>query len=525
MTTLTLNTRSVLHSSRLLLLLIAFAFLFAACGGDTNDDTTTVTQPESDAEIIDNSKNPSATIPIPTPKPTADPKIALFNEILLLSKEANDFYLYGDMVAWRESRDQGLELIDDIEKIIVETIDYELLGFASEKEANKEIATVKLFLAHIAYQNDDIDYAFDLFSYAIDNKANQLSAALSGHGHILRQQEDDSGAIENFDQALSLDPQNADAYRGLAMISYFDQDYDAANQYLDKALEINPNFGLVYYWQGVIAEDLGDKQKALSLYIKAGELDPGYEWSFYYMAFIYHRDSNFQACINSLTHAIEIREDSWFYSQRGYCYKDRDDYSEALLDYNKAIELNTNDRAVSDSYGGIGDISYYEEDYSKAAQEYTHAIELNPSRYLFYSNRGDSYVMLDNYEEAINDFDKAIELNPEHIWSYFGRAVAYEGINDNQSAYADYGMYLSLESRDTHQARLACARMNALHLYNSENILDLVFGTGCDRFPSDSGGATASGNSGSDDLSNCRYGVLGDRCMTANEYYQSAHTP
>ncbi len=51
-------------------------------------------------------------------------------------------------------------------------------------------------------------------------------------------------------------------------------------------------------------------------------------------------------------------------------------------------------------------------DYSKAITDYTKAIEINSNNADVYSNRGLVYAILQDYSKAISDCNKAIELNP-----------------------------------------------------------------------------------------------------------------
>ena len=90
------------------------------------------------------------------------------------------------------------------------------------------------------------------------------------------------------------------------------------------------------------------------------------------------------------------------------------DYEQAILDYNKAIELSPR---MSGAYTGRGLAWYYKGDLDKAAADYSRAIEINPKSGAAYHNRA---IVLDtegDSRKAIDDYNRAIEFEPkcEHI--------------------------------------------------------------------------------------------------------------
>ena len=84
-----------------------------------------------------------------------------------------------------------------------------------------------------------------------------------------------SEAIEDFDEAIRLNPQLATAYytRGLAY-GYLGQ-YQWAIENLDDAIRLDPRLAYVYYARGVVYEAIGRAKEAEQDYTKAKEL--GYD--------------------------------------------------------------------------------------------------------------------------------------------------------------------------------------------------------------------------------------------------------
>ena len=103
--------------------------------------------------------------------------------------------------------------------------------------------------------------------------------------------------------------------------------------------------------------------------------------------------------------------DSEYYFDRANIFSLEGKYEEAIVYYNKAIELDPN---YTDAYNGRekakNDLGKYEE----AIKDYDKAIELNPNNSSAYNDRGFTKYYLGQYEDSIKDFNKVIELTPNY---------------------------------------------------------------------------------------------------------------
>ena len=69
---------------------------------------------------------------------------------------------------------------------------------------------------------------------------------------------DYQGAIADYDRALELNPQFAQAYYNRGNAKRTLKDYQGAIADYDKAIELNPRFAQAYYNRGVAKSDLGN---------------------------------------------------------------------------------------------------------------------------------------------------------------------------------------------------------------------------------------------------------------------------
>ena len=76
--------------------------------------------------------------------------------------------------------------------------------------------------------------------------------------------------------------------------------------------------------------------------------------------------------------------------------------------------------------------------FHQAIVDYNKAIEINPEIAGFYSNRGNAYQSQGKLDQAIVDYSKAMELNPNDNATYYNRGLAYYGIEQYGKSLADY---------------------------------------------------------------------------------------
>ena len=97
--------------------------------------------------------------------------------------------------------------------------------------------------------------------------------------------------------------------------------------------------------------------------------------------------------------------------------------------------------AISQSaltYFSRGNSKYKLNDYRGAILDYNKAIELNPTLAEAYINRGNTKNDLNDYRGAILDFNKAIELNPTLAKVFNNRGTAKSFLGDKNGSCLDW---------------------------------------------------------------------------------------
>lgn len=111
--------------------------------------------------------------------------------------------------------------------------------------------------------------------------------------------------------------------------------------------------------------------------------------------------------INSEQEKLDLKRESYYHNLRGWDYSKSGDFSNAISEYTKALELDPDDAMT---YFNRGLIYYSMGDYHRAISDFSKTIELNPNRASTYYNRGLAFEKLGKTEESHRDIAKANEL-------------------------------------------------------------------------------------------------------------------
>ncbi len=118
-----------------------------------------------------------------------------------------------------------------------------------------------------------------------------------------------------------------------------------------------------------------------------------------------------------------------FYQTRADLNLGKGEYTLALADYDKAVELKSNEAVA---FLNRGKTHYNLKAFDKAGADYDKAIELDPKGSKGYFNRGVLFERLGNFEKAIVDYQKAVDLDASNEIAKTG----LKKLQDDQKAKA-----------------------------------------------------------------------------------------
>ncbi len=156
---------------------------------------------------------------------------------------------------------------------------------------------------------------------------------------------------------------------------------------------------------------------------------------YYNRGLTYIKQSNLTQAMSDFNKAIEIDpEYADAYYNRGIIYAKQNNLTQAILDYNKAIELKPK---YAEAYNNRGIVYAKQGNLTQAMSDFNKAIEIDPEYADAYNNRGIVYAKQNNFTQAIFDFNKTIEIDPKDAEVYNNRAVIYHQLKQYDKAWAD----------------------------------------------------------------------------------------
>ncbi|MEH2338157.1 tetratricopeptide repeat protein [Nostoc sp.] len=209
---------------------------------------------------------------------------------------------------------------------------------------------------------------FPIFSKKHTFYKDKDADAYSNRGLARYKLGDNQGAIDDYNQALKINPDYALAYSYRGLARYKLGDKQGAIDDCNQALRINPNDAVAYGNRGNAHSDLGDKQGAIDDYNQALRINP----------------NDAVAYINGLT----IR----YYQKIVFGL-----VSASLIILADPLIIFANDFNYTKNYN-------LEKDYVK---------------------RCSAHFQLKNYSEAVDDCNEAIKINPNNDEAYFLRGTSH----------------------------------------------------------------------------------------------------
>tara|TARA_Y100001968_G_C19428090_1_gene755491 strand:+ start:180 stop:1424 length:1245 start_codon:yes stop_codon:yes gene_type:complete len=234
------------------------------------------------------------------------------------------------------------------------------------------------------------------------------------------------GAISDYTEAIKINPNSYNSYYYRSVTKDILKDSLGALSDINKAIEMNPKDADFYYARGIINKKLKKPFKAMYDYSQAIELNE-----------------------KSAAKKTSFVYNSSYYNLANIKY-DLKDYSGAIDNYSRIINLNPNYKFISEVYFFRGSAKYNSGNYSGAIADYSTLLNKHPKYYrsdaaYYYSGR--SKMKLNNNNEAVDDFTKAIAIKPKSNY-YFQRAFANYSLDNYSEAIADFTKVINDEPKN-----------------------------------------------------------------------------
>jgi len=269
-------------------------------------------------------------------------------------------------------------------------------------------------------------------------------------GKELLEKEDITNAEKEFSEAIKLNPKKAEYY-------IFRSRTYSGSYWLDKAIadmsiavKVEPKNAEARKWRGLFYAIKGEHDRAVSDYNAWIALTAGdkAENSAAYAArgSVYNSELEFSKAIEDYSKAIELNPRNFgAYVSRAYVYSRIDEYGKSVEDW--TFLINNDGQNAASNYNNRAFMYFYTGRYGEALADINKAISIDPDAH-FYDTRGTIYRAMGNYDGAISDYSEAIRLSPGKAIFWMNRSLAYLWKNNDVAAMnADQSTALRISAR------------------------------------------------------------------------------
>ena len=334
----------------------------------------------------------------------------------------------------------------------------------------------KLFVLRARVKDNlhDIDGAIDDLTNAISLNPKTEKGYYFRGSMKFYYKKDTLGGYEDFNQHINLSDDPLHASYEVAKYSFYYKDYNRTIQFASKSIELDsiaklkadslkePNSFLLrasaFMKLNKFKEAFVDYSRYLSdqytnefIWWKIRDI---FRYGDYSLIELGYHDK----AIEFISKIIDKNSNnSYYYFTRGELYFKNEKYRDAILDYDKAIDLYLRQKGDDTNEFDYTNYEFYYsfraeaksilKDYKGAIDDYTEAIKIVSNDYLFYE-RAINKKKLQDYGGAILDYTKYIEMNPSSVEAYISRGDAKYNIYNYKGAIADYTKAISLDPKN-----------------------------------------------------------------------------
>jgi tetratricopeptide (TPR) repeat protein len=324
----------------------------------------------------------------------------------------------------------------------------EVVGSEGQKSA------LHFALGVVYRQEEKWDEAFDELTRA----TRLMPDFAENHGalaYLFYRLDDGPNAIAEARTALSIDPQNSDAYQYLGLGLYSNYQYRAAVHAYAESLARDPNNADTYYDMGIALHADGNMSGAIIAYEQAIHLRPAFWEAHSNLGLVLHEQGNLNQAVVEYREAKRIAPDEpSIRNNLGNTYCDQGNYDLAIEElhalYSRHPEWQQGHACMASAYMA-------KKNYDAAVDELRLALRQNPTGSNEHRILG-QVLMLDNkLDDAARELRLAISLNPDsEVAHHLLGTVLFEQ-QQLHAAETEFREALRLNaSADNHYSLAAC---------------------------------------------------------------------
>jgi tetratricopeptide (TPR) repeat protein len=222
---------------------------------------------------------------------------------------------------------------------------------------------------------------------------------------IWHDRKDVARAMEDYSEAIRVDPQNAALYCNRGYLRGEQNEFDNAIADFTEAIRLDPRDPIAYLHRGHAWSEQHRYDNAVADFTETIRLDPQNAYAFRSRAHTWLDKGDQTAAIADFTAAIRLDPREFTaYIHRGLIWQSKQESDKALADFDQAILLNPQSTGA---YLDRGTIWEHKREYDKALADYDHAIRLSHQDARAHNAR--AWILATCSDPKYRDGGKAVE--------------------------------------------------------------------------------------------------------------------
>jgi Flp pilus assembly protein TadD len=277
----------------------------------------------------------------------------------------------------------------------------------------------------------------------------------SSLAYIFYRLDDPADSIAEARTALSMDPQNAEAYQFLGLGLFSNGQYGAAVHAFLESLARDADNPDTYYDLGITLHADGNLVAAIDAYRHAIHLNSAFWQAHSNLALILHEQGKFDEAISEYRVAKKLApEEASVRNNLGNTYCDKGDFDAATLELR---ELYRQHPEWEQGHGCLARAYMAKKDYGSAVTELQLAVQQNPTGSAEHRVLGEALLLDDKLEEGVRELRLAVTLNPDSDAAHHLLGTALFQQRQLPAAEKEFREALRLNATpDNHYALAAC---------------------------------------------------------------------
>jgi tetratricopeptide (TPR) repeat protein len=300
------------------------------------------------------------------------------------------------------------------------------------------------------------------FSVAFNLLASVQQCAESDNDLGMQLQEADQmqEAIRQYEQALRLYPDFADAHINLGDAMLQSGRIQEAIGHYEQALRLKPDFPKGHNDFGTALVQLGRLQEAIEHYEQALRIKPDFADAHYNLGDALIQAGKVQEAISHWEQALRIKPDlAEAHNSLGNALIQAGKVQEAIEHYEQALRIKPD---FADAHYNLGNAAIQAGKVQEAISHWEQALRIKPDLAEAHNNLGTALYQTGKVQEAIGHYEQALRIKPGYADAHYNLGNALIQAGKVQEAIQHYEQALRIKP-DFTQAQTALARLQASH--------------------------------------------------------------